>query len=135
MRVVCISIITGTLLILAACGGPGPTPGPQPLTTMVMAIPFTPPATPHATPTEPLPTDTIEPPTRPPLPTSTPSPFPSLSPSPTFTPRPIPPSATAKPPQASEARVIYHNGFYLDGVGHYEQGSFPWLDLLCYEPN
>jgi hypothetical protein len=30
----------------------------------------------------------------------------------------------------ADARVIYHNGFSQDGIGVYERGAFPWLDLL-----
>jgi len=27
-------------------------------------------------------------------------------------------------------RIVYHDGFYADGVGTYERGSLPWMDLL-----
>jgi hypothetical protein len=29
-----------------------------------------------------------------------------------------------------DAKVVYHNGFAQDGMGKYERGAFPWLDLL-----
>jgi hypothetical protein len=29
-----------------------------------------------------------------------------------------------------DTRVVYHNGFSQDGIGVYEEGAFPWLDLL-----
>jgi hypothetical protein len=32
--------------------------------------------------------------------------------------------------RVADARVIYHNGFSQDGIGIYERGAFPWLDLL-----
>lgn len=30
----------------------------------------------------------------------------------------------------TDARVVYHNGFDQGGVGVYEPGALPWLDLL-----
>jgi hypothetical protein len=32
--------------------------------------------------------------------------------------------------RVTDTRVVYHNGFAQDGVGVYERGAFPWLDLL-----
>jgi hypothetical protein len=34
------------------------------------------------------------------------------------------------PVVVKEVRVIYHNGFDQGGVGVYQLGAFPWLDLL-----
>jgi hypothetical protein len=41
-----------------------------------------------------------------------------------------PASATETPAGVTDARAIYHNGFFQDGIGVYERGAFPWLDLL-----
>lgn len=99
----------------------------------------------------PVPTDTAEIPTR--LPSSTPT-APLALPTATSeeepTPTSVPPSEqpssepstevptatftaespTETPVRATDARVIYHNGFSQDGIGVYERGGFPWLDLL-----
>jgi hypothetical protein len=32
--------------------------------------------------------------------------------------------------QVSEAQIIYHDGQYENGVGKYQSGVSPWLDLL-----
>jgi hypothetical protein len=37
---------------------------------------------------------------------------------------------TATPVQVGNAMVIYHGGVQQDGVGIYEEGALPWMDLL-----
>jgi hypothetical protein len=36
-----------------------------------------------------------------------------------------------KPPDVTDVQVIYHDGYYDDGAGRYEEGVFPWMDLLA----
>ncbi len=96
------------------------TPSPTPTATR----------TARPTPTTiPSPSRTVEP-----TPTSTPTPSPTASQTPTVTPpptlTPVPPTATAVLIVAAETRVIYHDGTEQDGVGFYEAGAVPWLDLL-----
>jgi hypothetical protein len=36
-----------------------------------------------------------------------------------------------KPPPITDTKVVYHDGYYHDGAGRYEEGVFPWMDLLA----
>jgi serine/threonine protein kinase len=111
-----------------------------PLTEEAVAVAEAPSQTPSAAPSatrtaQPTPTATPSPShTAEPTPTRTPTASPSPSQTPTVTPTdtrtPVPPTATAVPIVAAETRVIYHDGTEQDGVGFYEAGVVPWLDLL-----
>ena len=46
------------------------------------------------------------------------------------TPAPATRTPSATPVLVTDARVVYHNGFDQGGVGVYEPGALPWLDLL-----
>jgi hypothetical protein len=36
-----------------------------------------------------------------------------------------------KPPPLTGTKVVYHDGYYHDEAGRYEEGVFPWMDLLA----
>ncbi len=134
VRIVRAWIIIGFLLLTTACSNSPRMSRLPPMATRVSSpspplatTPLASTATSKSSPS-PLPATTPPPvftatwlPTRPPLPSST------LTPSLT----PVLTSVTPMPPrQVSEARAVYHDGFFQDGVGYYEEGTVPWLDLL-----
>jgi hypothetical protein len=123
-------IAIGGLLVLTACGlkeQPIPTPTPTPTSQPVVMATMTP----APTATE-VPTSTSEPPTE------TPPAIDTATPTTAATNTPIPaPAATITPTatavllmQVSEARVIYYDGEFVDGVEKYQPGVQPWMDLL-----
>jgi hypothetical protein len=112
--------VIGLLLFSACCTVEQPDPTQEPAATATATATSTP------IPTESPPTDTpVPPPTDTPLPTATDTPVPTSTPPPTATNTPAPTAVLV-----TDARVVYHGGVEQDGVGIYEKGTLPWMDLL-----